>query len=71
MRTHASHLTASPHTALTLGMSLVLLVCGVASLAAALLAALLLPDTPVVRRAGAPEEASAHGRPGRRCRTMT
>lgn len=52
-------------------MSLVLLVCGIASLAAALLAALLLPDTPVVRCAGAPEEASAHGRPCRRCRTMT
>ena len=70
VHTHAPHLAASPHTALTLGMSLVL-VCGIASLAAALLAAPLLPDTPVVRRAGAPEEASAHGRSCRRCRTMT
>ncbi|GAA2484896.1 hypothetical protein GCM10023100_29010 [Actinocorallia cavernae] len=63
VRTHAPHLAASADAAFIHGMSLVLLVCGTASLAAALLAALLLPDTPVVRRAGAPEEASAMAAP--------
>lgn len=63
VRTHAPHLADSADAALTHGMSLVPLVCGIASLAAALLAAPLLPDTPVVRRADAPEEGSAMAAP--------
>ncbi|MEV6839362.1 MFS transporter [Streptomyces sp. NPDC051133] len=51
-RTHSAHLAASADTAFVHGMTLVLLVCGIASLVAALLAALFLPNTPAVRRPG-------------------
>ncbi|WP_369391572.1 MFS transporter [Streptomyces sp. CG1] len=47
--TDSAHLAASANMSYVHGMTLVLLVCGVAALVAALLAALLLPNTPVVR----------------------
>ncbi|KUN08494.1 multidrug MFS transporter [Streptomyces yokosukanensis] len=46
--TGSAHLAASANTAYVHGMTLVLIVCGIASLVAALLAALLLPSTPAV-----------------------
>ncbi|MFI9807902.1 MFS transporter [Streptomyces sp. NPDC052301] len=61
-RTHSAHLAASADTAFVHGMTLVLLVCGIASLVAALLAALFLPDTPVVRRTE-PQQAPAVAAP--------
>lgn len=48
--TDSAHLVASANSAYVHGMSVVLLVCGIAALVAALLAALFLPDTPLVRR---------------------
>ncbi|MER6571954.1 MFS transporter [Streptomyces sp. NPDC001093] len=50
--TGSARLAASADSAYVHGMTVVLLVCGLASLVAALLAALLLPNTPVVRRTG-------------------
>ncbi|MGW7821338.1 MFS transporter [Streptomyces puniciscabiei] len=49
-KAHSAHLAASANGAFVHGLTLVLLVCGVASLLSALLAALLLPDVPPVRR---------------------
>ncbi|MES9523941.1 MFS transporter [Streptomyces capoamus] len=49
-RAGSAHLAASADASYVHGMTLVLLVCAVASLAAALLAALLLPNAPAVRR---------------------
>ncbi|MER6731594.1 MFS transporter [Streptomyces puniciscabiei] len=49
-KAHSAHLAASANGAFVHGLTLVLLVCGVASLLSALLAALLLPDVPAVRR---------------------
>ncbi|AKJ11113.1 multidrug MFS transporter [Streptomyces incarnatus] len=49
-KVHSAHLAASANGAFVHGLALVLLVCGVASLLSALLAALLLPDVPAVRR---------------------
>ncbi|MEV6289078.1 MFS transporter [Streptomyces sp. NPDC051896] len=50
--TGSAHLAASANSAYLHGMTVVLLACGIASLVAALLAALLLPNTPVVRPTG-------------------
>ncbi|MFI6353068.1 MFS transporter [Streptomyces sp. NPDC050743] len=50
--TDSAHLAASANSAYLHGMTVVLLACGIASLVTALLAALLLPNTPVVRRTG-------------------
>lgn len=47
----SAHLAASADSAYVHGMGLVLLVCGVAALVSALLAAALLPSTPAVRAA--------------------
>ncbi|MFE4970224.1 MFS transporter, partial [Streptomyces sp. NPDC056660] len=53
-------LAASANAAYVHGMGLVLLVCGIAALATALLAAALLPDTPAAHPAEEEEnEASA------------
>ncbi|MFF5538392.1 MFS transporter [Streptomyces cinerochromogenes] len=49
-RTGSAHLAASADASYVHGMTLVLLVCAVASLVAALLAALLLPNAPTARR---------------------
>ncbi|MFI1072370.1 MFS transporter [Streptomyces puniciscabiei] len=49
-KAHSAHLAASANGAFVHGLTLVLLVCGVASLLSALLAALLLPEVPAVRR---------------------
>ncbi|MEU9476234.1 MFS transporter [Streptomyces sp. NPDC048191] len=58
----SAHLAASANTAYVHGMTLVLIVCGIASLVAALLAALLLPSAPVVGRTG-PKETPAVAAP--------
>ncbi|MGW1805080.1 MFS transporter [Streptomyces sp. NPDC002078] len=50
--TGSAHLAASANSAYVHGMTVVLLVCAIASLVAALLAALLLPNAPVVRHTG-------------------
>ncbi|MEU5539893.1 MFS transporter [Streptomyces sp. NPDC020362] len=49
-KTGSAHLAASANTAYVHGMGVVLLVCAVAALVSALLAAALLPNTPVARR---------------------
>ncbi|MFF3936321.1 DHA2 family efflux MFS transporter permease subunit [Streptomyces phaeofaciens] len=53
-RAGSAHLAASANGAYVHGMTLALLVCAVAALVAALLAAALLPGTPGARRAGSP-----------------
>jgi hypothetical protein len=50
--TDSAHLAAFANSAYLHGMTVVLPACGIASLVAALLAALLLPNTPVVRPTG-------------------
>ncbi|WP_046590077.1 MFS transporter [Streptomyces mangrovisoli] len=57
----SAHLAASANSAYVHGMGLILLVCGVASVAAALLAAVFLPNTPVAER---PEGAGSRGYDG-------
>ncbi|MFG3293272.1 MFS transporter [Streptomyces sp. NPDC048179] len=49
-RTGSAHLVASANASYVHGMGLVLMVCGIAALATALLAAALLPNTPTDRR---------------------
>ncbi|MER6077948.1 MFS transporter [Streptomyces sp. NPDC001833] len=49
-KTGSAHLAASANASYVHGMGLVLLVCGIAALATALLAAALLPNTPTERR---------------------
>ncbi|MFD5792898.1 MFS transporter, partial [Streptomyces diastatochromogenes] len=49
-KTGSAHLAASANSAYVHGMGVVLLVCGVAALVSALLAAAFLPNTPVARR---------------------
>ncbi|MGW3446910.1 MFS transporter [Streptomyces sp. NPDC001076] len=49
-RTGSAHLAASANASYVHGMGLVLLVCGIAALATALLAAAFLPSTPAERR---------------------
>ncbi|ANP49126.1 EmrB/QacA subfamily drug resistance transporter [Streptomyces griseochromogenes] len=49
-RTGSAHLAASANSAYVHGMGVVLLVCAIAALVSALLAAALLPNTPVARR---------------------
>ncbi|MEV5877203.1 MFS transporter [Streptomyces sp. NPDC052101] len=53
--TRSARLAASADLSYVHGMTVVLIVCGIASLVAALLAALFLPNTPVVRRPGRKE----------------
>ncbi|MFD8811509.1 MFS transporter, partial [Streptomyces sp. NPDC059627] len=49
-KTGSAHLVASANASYVHGMGLVLMVCGIAALATALLAAALLPNTPTERR---------------------
>ncbi|MFD5537610.1 MFS transporter, partial [Streptomyces sp. NPDC127079] len=49
-RTGSARLADSANASYVHGMGLVLLVCGIAALVTALLAAALLPDTPTPRR---------------------
>ncbi|MFF5145885.1 DHA2 family efflux MFS transporter permease subunit [Streptomyces sp. NPDC013157] len=49
-KTGSAHLAASANASYVHGMGLVLLVCGIAALATALLAAAFLPNTPLARR---------------------
>ncbi|GAB7104083.1 DHA2 family efflux MFS transporter permease subunit [Streptomyces phaeofaciens JCM 4814] len=58
-RAGSAHLAASANGAYVHGMTLALLVCAVAALVAALLAAALLPGTPGARRAGSPGDMAA------------
>ncbi|WP_405869705.1 MFS transporter [Streptomyces sp. NBC_00005] len=54
-RAHSAHLAASANSAYVHGMSVVLLVCGIAALVAALLAGALLPGTRAAARNKSPE----------------
>jgi EmrB/QacA subfamily drug resistance transporter len=56
-RTGSAELAASANSAYVHGMGIVLLVCGIAALAAALLAAAFLPGTPNAPEARTPEDA--------------
>jgi EmrB/QacA subfamily drug resistance transporter len=49
-RAHSTHLAASANSAYVHGMGLVLIVCGIAALVSALLAAAFLPNTPAAAR---------------------
>ncbi len=55
----AADLAASANSAYVHGMGVVLLVCGVAALVSALLAAAFLPNTPVTERSETPDLATA------------
>ncbi|MQY35107.1 Antiseptic resistance protein [Streptomyces sp. RB17] len=60
--TGSARLATSANSAYVHGMTVVLIVCGIASMVAALLAALLLPNTPAPRHTGG-EEAPAMAAP--------
>ncbi|MGW6524347.1 MFS transporter, partial [Streptomyces sp. NPDC054962] len=61
---HLTDLAASADSAYVHGMSLVLLVCGIAALASALLAAAFLPGTAQVDRSDAVKGAAEDAGPG-------
>jgi hypothetical protein len=60
----ATDLAASANSAYVHGMGVVLLVCGVAALVSALLAAAFLPNTPVTESSGTPDLAAAEADAG-------